>query len=81
MNESPLLDLHLRTLHLPAILANYRRLLGELIPILKQPALLRGLGNRGDMSLYPCGDNLALDLGVGRRGRLGTSGGKSENNT
>ena len=29
MNESPLLDLHLRTLHLPAILANYRRLLGE----------------------------------------------------
>jgi DNA replication protein DnaC len=29
MNESPLLDLHLRTLHLSAILANYRRLLGE----------------------------------------------------
>jgi DNA replication protein DnaC len=29
MNESPLLELHLRTLHLSAILTNYRRLLAE----------------------------------------------------
>lgn len=29
MNESPLLELHLRTLHLSAILENYRRLLSE----------------------------------------------------
>jgi DNA replication protein DnaC len=29
MNESPLLELHLRSLHLSAILANYRRLLSE----------------------------------------------------
>jgi DNA replication protein DnaC len=29
MNESPLLELHLRMLHLSAILANYRRLLGD----------------------------------------------------
>jgi DNA replication protein DnaC len=29
MNPEPLLELHLRTLHLSAVLANYRRLLGE----------------------------------------------------
>ena len=29
MNESPLLDMQLRNLHLSTILANYRRLLGD----------------------------------------------------
>jgi DNA replication protein DnaC len=29
MTESPLLEMQLRSMHLPTILANYRRLLGE----------------------------------------------------
>jgi hypothetical protein len=29
VNTSPLLEMHLRTLHLSAVLSNYRRLLGE----------------------------------------------------